>query len=45
MAIFQISSLHNKEMLQTYFEKGRALEMGGLFHTLEGVYYQQKEKY
>lgn len=45
MAIFQITSLHNKEMPQTYFEKGNAVEMDGLFHTLEEVYYQQKEKY
>lgn len=45
MAIFQITSLHNKEMPQTHFEKGNAIEMDGLFTPLEGLYYQHKVKY
>lgn len=39
MAIFQIASLHNKEMPQTYFQKGNTVEMHNLLlHILDGVY-------
>lgn len=34
MEVFQITSLHNKEMPQTYFEEGNAVEMDGLLPTL-----------
>lgn len=39
MAIFQITSLHNKEMPQTYFQEGNAIEMDDLLHTLDGAHY------
>lgn len=38
MAIFQIASLHNKEMPQTYFQEGNTVEMDNLLHILDGVY-------
>lgn len=38
MTIFQITSLHNKEMPQTNFLEDNTVEMDNLLHTLDGVY-------